>query len=86
MIRLTDDPSLPAPHYDGNGVRATIFGISSREELDALADSLAVDREVRRDDDGTIHFTSDCGIPLGVRGWQRTPVVTRPTRSTPPTT
>ena len=38
IIRLADDPSLPAPHYDGNGVRETIFGISSREELDALAD------------------------------------------------
>ena len=31
-----------------------------------------------RDDDGTIHFTSDCGIPLGVRVWQRTPVVYSP--------
>ena len=40
--------------------------------------SLAVDREVRRDDDGTIHFTSDCGIPLGMRVWQRTPVVYSP--------
>ena len=29
IIRLTDDPSLPAPHYDGNGVRETILGISS---------------------------------------------------------
>ena len=38
IIRLADDPSLPAPHYDGNGVRETIYGISSGEELDALAD------------------------------------------------
>jgi catechol 2,3-dioxygenase-like lactoylglutathione lyase family enzyme len=78
IIRLADDPSLPAPHYAGNGVRETIFGISSSDELDALASSLAVDREVRCDDDGTIHFASDCGIPLGVRVWQRKPVVYSP--------
>jgi catechol 2,3-dioxygenase-like lactoylglutathione lyase family enzyme len=78
IIRLAEDPSLPAPHYEGNGVRETIFGISSPDELDVLAASLAVDREVRRDDDGTIHFTSDCGIPLGVRVWHRKPVVYSP--------
>jgi catechol 2,3-dioxygenase-like lactoylglutathione lyase family enzyme len=78
IIRLGDDPSLPAPHFEGNGVRETIFSIGSREELEELATSLATDREVRRDGDGTIHFTSDCGIPLGVRVWQRTPVVYSP--------
>ena len=78
IIRRADDLSLPAPHYEGNGVRETIFSITSQAELDSLAVSLAVDREVSRDDDGTIHFTSDCGIPLGVRVWQRSPVVYQP--------
>lgn len=78
ILRRADDPSLPAPHYDGNGVRETVFGITSAAELEALAASLATDRDVRRDDDGTIHFTSDCGIPLGVRVWARTPVVYSP--------
>jgi catechol 2,3-dioxygenase-like lactoylglutathione lyase family enzyme len=78
IIRREDDPSLPAAHYEGNGVRETIFGISSHDELDALAASLSVDREVRRDAEGTIHFATDCGIPLGVRVWQRTPVIYAP--------
>jgi catechol-2,3-dioxygenase len=78
IIRLADDPSLPAPHYDGNGVRETIYGVTTRAELDALAASLAVDRDVRQDEDGTIHFTSDCGIPIGLRVWQRTPVLYSP--------
>jgi catechol 2,3-dioxygenase-like lactoylglutathione lyase family enzyme len=78
IIRRADDPSLPAPHFHGNGVRETVFSITSTAELEALAASLAVDREVRRDDDGTIHFTTDCGIPLAARVWSRTPVVYSP--------
>lgn len=78
VIRRADDASLPAPHYAGNGVREAVFSITSHAELAELAASLAVDRDVRRDDDGTIHFTTDCGIPLAVRVWTRTPVVYSP--------
>jgi catechol-2,3-dioxygenase len=78
IIRLADDPSLPAPHFSGNGVRETVFGVGSMAELDRLEASLSIDREVRRDVDGSIHFTSDCGIPLGVRVWRRNPVLYSP--------
>ena len=67
IIRREDDPSLPAAHYEGNGVRETIFGISAVEELDVLAESLSVDREVHRDAKApstsrpTVAFRSVCG-------------------------
>lgn len=78
ILRLADDPSLPAPHYQGNGVRETLFGIDSQEELEVYATRLAADREVRRMEDGSIRFISDCGIPLGLKVFQRKQVVYAP--------
>jgi hypothetical protein len=78
ILRKSDDPSLPAAHYAGSGVRETIFGIDSREELDAYAADLRRDREVRRDPDGTLHFLTDCGIPLGLRWFERKKVTYSP--------
>lgn len=72
ILRLIDDASLPAPHYEGSGVRETIFGVDSREELDIYAERIGIDRPVRRSNDGnSIHFASDCGIPLGLKVWTR---------------
>lgn len=72
ILRRIDDPSLPAPHYKGNGIRETYFAVDSREELDSYAARVGADREVRRSEDGnTIHFASDCGIPLALRVWTR---------------
>lgn len=79
ILRHIDDPRLPPPHYEGSGVRETIFGVDSLEELEGYAARIAVDREVRSSDDGqTIHFLSDCGIPLGLRVWTRRKVVYSP--------
>src|SRR5215471_18543593 len=58
ILRKINDPSLPAAHYEGSGVRETIFGIDSREELEGYEADLRRDREVRRDPDGTLHFSS----------------------------
>lgn len=79
ILRRIDDPTLPAPHYEGSGVRETFYGVDTREELDAYAERIGVDREVRRSDDGnTIHFVADGGIPLGLRVWTRTKVLYSP--------
>jgi catechol 2,3-dioxygenase-like lactoylglutathione lyase family enzyme len=80
ILRKIDDPSLPplAPDYSGSGVRETIFGINSKEELAAYEADLRRDRSVSRDPDGTLHFVSDCGIPLGLRLFERSKVVYSP--------
>lgn len=79
ILRKIDDPSLPAPHFEGSGVREAFFGVDTREELDAYAARIGVDREVRRSEDGdAIHFLTDCGIPLGLRIWTRRKVLYSP--------
>lgn len=79
ILRLQDDPSLPPPHYEGNGVRLTTYGISSREELEGYARRLAADREVVFSADGnTIRFEGPEGIPLALTVWARTKVTYSP--------
>lgn len=79
ILRRIDDPSLPAPHYEGSGVRETFYGVDTREELDHYAERIGIDREVRRSDDGnTIHFIAEGGIPLGLRVWTRSKVLYNP--------
>lgn len=79
ILRPIDDPSLPPSHYEGSGVRETFYGIDTREELDAYAERIGVDREVRRSEDGNaIHFIADGGIALGLRVWTRKKVLYAP--------
>src|SRR5690349_16079102 len=62
VLRHIDDPSLPAPHYAGSGVRQTFYGVDTAEELDIYAERIGVDRDVKRGKDGiSIEFLSDCG-------------------------
>lgn len=65
LIRHKDDPVLPPDVLERPAVRELVWGVSDRASLDALADDLASDREVRRDADGTLHTTDALGIPLG---------------------
>jgi catechol 2,3-dioxygenase-like lactoylglutathione lyase family enzyme len=78
ILRQANDPSLPPPHYDGYGVRETIFGIDSVQELEQYESDLRRDRSVRRDPDGTLHFLTDCGIPVGLRFFERRKVTYAP--------
>jgi catechol-2,3-dioxygenase len=79
ILRAIDDPGLPPHHYQGSGIRETFFGIDSREELDAYAERLATDRDVRRSNDGnTIHFVAEGGMPIGLTVWTRKKVLYAP--------
>lgn len=71
------DPRLPADPFPGNGLKETIWGVDSVANLEQLAAGLATDRTVRRDADGTAHFTADDGQPVGLRVWVKRPVVTQ---------
>src|SRR5690242_17189510 len=63
VVRLRNDPRLPAESFDGVGVKETIWGVDTPENLERLVAGLAVDREVRRDPDGTAHTVADDGQP-----------------------
>src|SRR5262249_19728698 len=77
VVRRRDDPSLPSAYADKPGVRETIWGVDTPEALGALITDLSRDREMRRDPDGTVHFLADDGMPLGLRLWQKRPLVSQ---------
>jgi catechol 2,3-dioxygenase-like lactoylglutathione lyase family enzyme len=78
ILRPLDDPSIPASSYVGPGVKETIWGVDTQQSLDRLGAGLAVDREVRKDPDGTLHCLSDCGMALGFRVYRRQAVTFAP--------
>lgn len=71
IVRRRGDPRLPANYSDKPGVHETIWGVDTQASLDRLVADLSRDRPIRRDDDGTVHFNADDGMPLGLRVWQK---------------
>lgn len=65
VIARRDDASLPAPMDTGTMLRKTIYGVADRQTLDAIADELGRDREVKRLADGSIEACDDMGFVLG---------------------
>jgi catechol 2,3-dioxygenase-like lactoylglutathione lyase family enzyme len=78
IVRGIDDPDLPPAYFPGSGVRECILGVDTAENLERLVAGLVVDREVRRDADGTAHFIDPDGNPFGLRVWAKRPVMSRP--------
>ena len=64
-LRPHDDPDLPPAPEPGSTVREVVWGVDTREALDALATDLTRDREVRRDPDGSLHTLDETGYGLG---------------------
>jgi hypothetical protein len=52
VIRRGDDARLPKAIGATPSLRETVYGVASSADLDAIADELGRDREVRRDADG----------------------------------
>jgi len=65
VIARREDPSLPAPMETGTMLRKTIYGVADRQTLNAIADELGRDREVKRLPDGSIEAMDDLGFVLG---------------------
>ena len=74
LIRRNDDPALPTRFTTAPGVRELIWGVDTQTALDSLEKSLGADRLVRRDSDGTLHTSDDCGIAIGFRLFARKPL------------
>ena len=66
-VRLADDPALPPRIEPGPGVRESIFGVPSEQDLSALEAELSQDRPVTRDSEGTLHTRDPLGIGAGFR-------------------
>ena len=71
IIRPLEEARTEGQSLVGYGVQKVIYGVSSQRHLEALVAKVAVDRDVRRDPDGTAHFLDDDGIPLGLRVFAR---------------
>lgn len=84
QIRHIGDSSLPKSSILGTGVVETIWGVDTRQSLDKLAKELGKDREVRFDEDGTVHSHDDDGIAFGLRLYRKNPVVSAPSPSNSP--
>lgn len=71
-LRPMDDPDLPAAQAPGATLRATIWGVKGREDLDAIADELSKDRQIIWVDD-VLQSTDDDGHAIHFRVTQRVP-------------
>ena len=80
ILRLRSDPVLPHSSLVGTGVREVIWGVDSAEHVRKLTGDLARDRDLKTDADGTVHFLTDCGLPMGLRAFHKRPVVSAPGR------
>lgn len=77
-IRGEHDPALPKTSMVGPGVREIIWGVDDPETLEALAGSLESDCQVTWGLDGTVHFVTPFGVPMGLRVFRKTAVVYAP--------
>lgn len=78
VIRHREDPALPTTAMEGIGVREVVWGVDTPDALEALAASLAKSCEVRRDAEGTVRFHTSFGLAMGLRHFNRKPVVYAP--------
>ncbi len=58
------DPSLPPAFEEGPGIREVVWGVDTRQALDALIADLSTDRELRVED-GVAHTLDDSGFGVG---------------------
>ncbi|ODU67632.1 MAG: hypothetical protein ABT11_19645 [Novosphingobium sp. SCN 66-18] len=66
------DPRLPSPDpFAGNGIKLTVWGVDTAENLERIAASLATEVAVSRDADGTVRATCPDGQPIALRVWDK---------------
>lgn len=74
LLRGRDDPSLPAALPSGSQLRETVYGVADSATLEAIAETLRRDREVKLGADGVLRCVDDAGFALGFRVSQRQPL------------
>lgn len=81
ILRRAGDPALPEPFLEVPGPREIIWGVDSKESLEALVSDLRRDREVRLDRDGTARCRDESGVCIGFRLFARRPLVASAARA-----
>jgi catechol 2,3-dioxygenase-like lactoylglutathione lyase family enzyme len=67
QVRLSEDSVLPPPVEKGPGVRESVFGVRSEEDLAAIEAELSKDRALWKDTDGTLHALDPLGLAIAFR-------------------
>ena len=70
-IRHRENPILPRAYTVGPSVREVVWGVDDRKDIEALGLDLRTDREVTCDNEGTLRFSDDLGIPIGLKYFDR---------------
>jgi catechol 2,3-dioxygenase-like lactoylglutathione lyase family enzyme len=65
IIADKEDSSLPPALETGSMLRKTVYGVADQKTLDAIAEELGKDREVKKLDDGSLEAVDDMGFVLG---------------------
>lgn len=83
-IRRADDPALPARMRGNVLLRETVYGVADAPTLESIAAELRRDREVGRNEDGSVRCTDDSGFPLRFQVSVRQPFAAEPERINSP--
>lgn len=75
IVRNHGDPRSPKPVFDGNGVILTVWGVETAEALESYVERLESAVAVTREKDGTAVFQAPDGQWVGLRVWDKKPVV-----------
>lgn len=78
VIRPFQDVRHPKSVLSRPGVLEVVWGVDTLESLEALRKNLGRDREVRIDDEGGLHFLTDCGLPMALQYFRKRPIVHAP--------
>jgi catechol 2,3-dioxygenase-like lactoylglutathione lyase family enzyme len=66
------DARLPSPDpFAGDGLKETVWGVTTQAALDRYAANLATEVAVTRDADGTVRCVCPDGQPIALRLWQK---------------
>ena len=78
IVRPETAEDLPSAPIEGPTAREFIWGVPTQKDVDAIAEELARDQEVRTDNDGTIHAVDPLGHAIGFRITRRQAVAAEP--------
>jgi catechol 2,3-dioxygenase-like lactoylglutathione lyase family enzyme len=81
LLRGLTDAALPAAVCDGPTIREVVWGVGSRQALQAIAAELSKDRQVREDAEGVLHTSDDDGYGIAFRVEQRRAFSPEPNRT-----
>ncbi|EQB02844.1 hypothetical protein L288_15540 [Sphingobium quisquiliarum P25] len=75
ILLHADDPALPPRNFEGDGVRLTVWGVDTQDNLEQLVKRVERRVPVRREADGSAFFQAPDGQYLGLRVWAKRPVL-----------